>query len=141
MAVKPMVRPFVPSHVRQHPVYANLYWRKIVYPSTYPSYSAQNSDENAIIANNFGELQTQESNYSNRRSPYRRPKKRKRRPSARPVNPEMADQHLAPLYPIPYPSMQPKMYYYKSPGYYQRKRRPVQHHYRPNYYYANHFPY
>ena len=149
MAMKPMARPFMPNHIRQHPVYANLYWRKIVYPSTYPTYPTQN--DNALIANTLGELQTQESNHMHKRHPNRRYKKRRRIPSARPLSPIMSAPHLAPhlapqlapLYPVPFQSipMQPNMYYYKSPGYYPKRRRPVKPNYSPNYFYDSDLPY
>ncbi|CAG2163901.1 unnamed protein product [Oppiella nova] len=74
---KPMASSIMENQIKQHPVYANLYWRKIIYP--YPSYSTQPSNQNFIISDNFGNnlegLQSDESIVNRRfvpQNPYRR---------------------------------------------------------------------
>jgi hypothetical protein len=123
------------SHFRKQPVYANLYWRKIVYP--YPPYSGQNANENVIIGpNSLANPNTAETNLINRR--YMSPKPSKRyyryrnyyRPVVRKVNRKnlMTGFYPIPRYTVRRPATQssqlkPNTTQFSSPSHYKKKQK------------------
>jgi hypothetical protein len=119
-------------HVRQQPVYANLYWRKIVYP--YPSYSGQNANEN-IGPNSFANPNTAETKLINRRYMSANPKRYYRyrnyyRPAVRTANRKnlMTGFYPIPRYTVRRPTtyssqLKPNTTHFSSPSHYKRKRK------------------
>ena len=149
LAPKPMATPIMENQIKQQPVYANLYWRKIVYP--HPSFSGQND-----ILMSGRELQTEESNLVNRRyialnpqhipqhiphqNPYRYYRKRRRYPLRKTMNgrPQMSG-YYNPIHTQSSRIRPNSVHYYKTPPYTQRriKVRPIPQNMKNNYFYNN----
>jgi len=118
-----------PYRQQQQPVYANLYWRKIVYP--YPQYSEQNNENLMFLSNSPANPMTEESRVVSRRymSPYKKYYRHRNRYSAKPGN---RRYQMKAFYPVPaytvwrrnYLSrLKPNSVHFTSPARYKRKRR------------------
>jgi hypothetical protein len=123
------------NHPRQQPVYANLYWRKIIYP--HPPYSGQNVNENIMIGpNSLANPNTAESNLINRRYMSANPPKRYYRyrnyyrPAVRTGNRRNFKAGFYPIqgYTVRRPTthplkLKPNATHFSNPSHYKRKQK------------------